>query len=407
MWLQFPKAEHSCRRSQEHFLRDVMDLTKHGEQATVSAVVTVERFGLPNDNSLSDLCTQYNALSNLRIKSSELLRNYNIRESLLSAINAIVKHIQNKGKIIVAGNGGSASQSQHLCSELMGRLKNKRSPIQAISLCADISLITCIANDFGYERIFSRQVEGLGNANDVFIAFTTSGKSRNIIEALLECKTQNICSIVFTGSETDTLKRLADHIVSVPLADTAIIQEVHMQLVHIMCEIIEDFFSDKNSPWDEVITLGQKGFKYLILDRDGVINHVKANGYIQSSSEFIFCKDFLEHIKQLSEIYQHIFIVSNQKGVGKGLMTKEELESVHQKMITDISNQGGRIDNIYVSTNADSNAIENKPNTGLADKIIKDYPYVDFNSTVVVGDSASDYLFANNLKCRFVYARTR
>ena len=357
--------------------------------------------------SLSDNCNRIESLLEKRIQSLGILRDGNINKLLNVVIEVICHHIFHSGKILIAGNGGSASQSQHLCSELMGRFNKKRSPVEAISLSSDISLITCIANDFGYERIFSRQIEGLGHANDVFIAFTTSGKSRNIIEALNECKSCGICSIVFTGKETEAIKRLADYIVAVPIEDTAIVQEIHMQFIHIICEILEDLLPDDDSVWDEVLELGRQGNKYLILDRDGVINHIKANGYIKSPSDFSFREDFLTHIKQLSDIYERIFMVSNQKGVGKGLVSMEELRTVHAKMVDVITRQGGRIDNIYVGTNSSNDAYENKPNTGMADLIKEDYPDVDFSKTVVVGDSASDYLFADNIMSKFVYARTR
>ncbi len=389
------------------YLRNVMDLTKHGNFADNSTVFTGEYFSLPHDISLSNLTNQFTDLVNKRIHSIDFLSGSLLKDTIIPIIEVVLQCVFQGGKIMAAGNGGSAAQSQHFCSELMGRLKNKRSPIQAISLCSDISLITCIANDYGYERVFSRQIEGLGKANDVFVAFTTSGRSRNILEALQECKSLDICSIAFTGGNIDNIKQLADYVVDVPYEDTAVVQEIHMQLIHILCEILESNLVESNSVWDEVLQLGHEGYKYLILDRDGVINHVKANGYISSTSEFVFRQDFLNHIKPLSETFRYIFIVSNQKGIGKGLMTMEELEFVHKKMVEDILILGGRIDKIYVSTSADNNAIDNKPNTGLANKIIEEFPNVDFNNTVVVGDSASDYLFADKLKSKFVYARTR
>lgn len=384
-----------------------MELIKQQEQHTNSTVYTDDMINLSHENKHTNLSIIYDSLVKQRIQSIEFLYKNHLKENIIHVISDILYHILQGGKIITAGNGGSAAQSQHFCSELMGRLKTKRSPIQAISLSSDISIITCIANDYGYERIFSRQLEGIGNANDVFIAFTTSGLSRNIIEALLECKSLGIYSIVFTGSNPGKIKELANSIIDIPYDDTAVVQEIHMQIIHILCEIIESNLSESNSVWDEILRLGHEGYKYLILDRDGVINHVKANSYINSFSEFEFRKDFLNNIKQLAETYRYIFVVSNQKGIGKGLMTIEELESVHEKMIENIFKHGGRIDKIYVSTSADNNAIENKPNIGLANKIKEDFPCVDFNSTVVVGDSASDYLFADKLKSKFVYARTR
>lgn len=388
-------------------LRNVMDLTRHGVQAKNSAVLTDEAFSLSHGKTLSNISSHYDALANCRIQSVGILSSRRVKDLLLIVTEVVIQHILQKGKILVAGNGGSASQSQHFCSELMGRLKKRRSPICAISLCADISLTTCIANDFGYERVFSRQIEGLGNENDVFIAFTTSGKSRNIIEALHECKQQGITTIVFTGEKTESLCQLADYIVDTPNEDSAIVQETHLQLIHMMSEMIEDIIEKSTSIWDEVLALGRQDYKFLILDRDGVINHAKANGYIQLPSELVLREDFLQYIKKLSETFQYIFVVSNQKGVGKGLMTMDDLERIHEKMMEEITSRDGKINKIYVSTSADNNAADSKPNTGLADKIKADFPDVDFRRAIVVGDSASDYLFATKLRSNFVYGRTR
>lgn len=387
--------------------RDTMDLTKHKGATDVSSVFTdVQDVQLPNVIK-SNLSSKYKELINKRKQSVGCLGGNSLIASYIPVVEIILQCIAHGGKIMAAGNGGSASQSQHFCSELMGRLKNKRSPIRAISLCSDISLVTCIANDFGYERIFSRQIEGLGNTNDIFVAFTTSGTSRNILEALLECKSRGVFSIVFTGRNADSVNRLADYVVSIPFDESTIVQEIHMQLIHVLCEIVESSVIEVSSFWSGVLELEKQGYKYLILDRDGVINHIKPNGYVLSPSEFEFRRDFLDVVKELSDAFQYVFVVSNQKGVGKGLMTEEELELVHRNMIKDISNCGGRIDKIYVSTSADNNAADSKPNIGLAEKIKEDYPAVDFKKTVVVGDSVSDYLFADNLTCKFVYARTR
>lgn len=327
---------------------------------------------------------------------------------LAFATQMIVKCISHGGKILVAGNGGSASQAQHLCAELMGRMKRKRKPFQAIALPADVALLTCIANDFGYERIFSRQIEGIGHSGDIFIAFTTSGKSRNILEALLECKSKKIETIVFTGRETDAVTRLADVSIDIPLDDTAVIQEMHLQLIHMACEIVENSIEDQaNDPWEQVLKMHEQGFMTLLLDRDGVVNHIKANGYVQFPSELILRDDFVRHAESLAKTFDHIFVVTNQKGVGKGIMSDADLDLVHEKLINEIQAIGGRIDKIYVSTSADNEAPDNKPNTGMAYRITEDYPDVDFVKAVVVGDSISDYLFADNLNSEFIYIRTR
>ena len=200
---------------------------------------------------------------------------------------------------------------------------------------------------------------------------------------------------------------MADYIISIPSEDTAIIQEIHMQMIHIICEVIEKDLNEENSVWHDILELSKQGYTSLILDRDGVINHVKPNGYIKFNSEFSFREDFLSNVRKLSCTFRYIFIVSNQKGVGKGLMSMGELDVIHTAMLNEITQKGGRIDKIYVSTSADNNAFENKPNTGMANQIKNDYPDIDFRKTIVVGDSASDRLFADKLESKFIYDRTR
>lgn len=343
-----------------------------------------------------------------RIAMDALCGDARLHGQLALAVQMIVKCIGSGGKILVAGNGGSASQAQHLCAELMGQMKRKRKPFQAIALPADVALLTCIANDFGYERIFSRQIEGIGHSGDIFIAFTTSGKSRNILEALLECKSREIETIVFTGRETDAVTRLANVSIEIPLEDTAVIQEMHLLLIHMACEIVENTINEQDyDPWEQVLKMHEQGFTTLLLDRDGVVNHIKTNGYVQFPSELILREDFARHAKSLAETFDHIFVVTNQKGVGKGIMSDADLKLVHEKLINEIQIIGGRIDKIYVGTSADNESPENKPNTGMARRITKDYPDVDFVKAVVVGDSISDYLFADNLNSGFIYIRTR
>lgn len=207
---------------------DVMNLAKHTKQTAVPKAPICGTGQLSSYVSASSLTNDIEALSNKRVKAVSCLSDKNVQISLASAIDAIIRCVRCNRKIMIAGNGGSASQSQHFCSELMGRYKDSRLPIRAVSLCSDVSLLTCVANDFGYERIFSRQIEGIGDAEDLFIAFTTSGKSRNILEALCECKSRGVQSLVLTGNHHDAISKLADIVISVPVDDPAIVQEIHL-----------------------------------------------------------------------------------------------------------------------------------------------------------------------------------
>lgn len=141
-------------------------------------------------------------------------------------------------KIILAGNGGSASDAQHIAAELVGRFEKNRPSMAGIAITTDTSALTAIANDYGYNFVFSRQLEGIGQAGDVFIGLSTSGNSANIIEAVNTCKNKQIHSISLCG-QGGKLADLTDINIAVPSIRTAIIQESHIMIGHILCALIE------------------------------------------------------------------------------------------------------------------------------------------------------------------------
>lgn len=160
-------------------------------------------------------------------------------DSVINATNLINKCFKSGGKLLIFGNGGSASDAQHIASEFVSRFTMERKALPAISLATDSSVITSIANDFGFENIFSRQIEALGKKNDIAIALTTSGSSVNVINGLKAAKSIGMTSIVFTGNNFNNLKKLSKCIISVPSESTARIQEVHITVAHIICELAE------------------------------------------------------------------------------------------------------------------------------------------------------------------------
>jgi phosphoheptose isomerase len=143
-------------------------------------------------------------------------------------------------KILAFGNGGSASDAQHLVTELVGRFQQERQGFAAVALTADTALLTSVANDYGFERVFARQIEALGVAGDVALAITTSGTSRNILAALESARARGLTTIALTGRDGGEAGRLAQIHVNVPEAVTARVQEVHATLIHALCEIVEE-----------------------------------------------------------------------------------------------------------------------------------------------------------------------
>jgi D-sedoheptulose 7-phosphate isomerase len=161
--------------------------------------------------------------------------------SLLEDIaSAIAKAISGGGCVFAFGNGGSAAEAQHFTTELVGRFKNNRKSLPAISLCADTSALTAIANDFGFESIFSRQVESLANTSDIVVGFSTSGRSPNVLAGLAEAKKRGSKTVLFTGNNQHEISPLADLVMQIGGTETAIVQECHLMIIHILCELIED-----------------------------------------------------------------------------------------------------------------------------------------------------------------------
>jgi D-sedoheptulose 7-phosphate isomerase len=159
--------------------------------------------------------------------------------TLQAASQACIASLKQGGKVLLVGNGGSAADAQHIAGELVSRFAFDRPGLPAIALTTDTSILTAIGNDYGYERLFARQVQALGRAGDVLIAYSTSGKSPNILLALHEAREKGLCCVGFTGNRGGPMRDVCDHLLEVPSADTPKIQEGHLVLGHILCGLVE------------------------------------------------------------------------------------------------------------------------------------------------------------------------
>ena len=166
-----------------------------------------------------------------------------VKEELVQRISdsadLIVEAFRKDCKLLLAGNGGSASQASHMAAEFMGRYKLERTALPAIALTADTSTITAISNDYDYEQVFSRQIEGLGKEGDVFIAISTSGNSENLIQAIKKAKEKKISVIGLLGKDGGKMKEKSDIELTVSHDDTPRIQEAHITIIHIICDLVE------------------------------------------------------------------------------------------------------------------------------------------------------------------------
>lgn len=158
---------------------------------------------------------------------------------LSEAAARLVETLRGGYKVLVAGNGGSAAEAQHFAAELVGRFKRERAPYAVLSLTTDTSILTAVANDYGYEEVFARQVQAFGRPGDLFVAFSTSGESANLLRAAAACRQCAMAIVAVTGDRVSRLGRLADVTVRVPVTETAAAQELHMIVTHILCDIAE------------------------------------------------------------------------------------------------------------------------------------------------------------------------
>jgi D-sedoheptulose 7-phosphate isomerase len=161
--------------------------------------------------------------------------------------DAIINCYKNGGKVLFCGNGGSAADAQHLAAELSGRFYFDRPPLEAEALHVNSSYVTAIANDYSYNDIYSRYVNGVGKSGDVIIGFSTSGNSENIVRALKVAKEKNLITVGMTGASGGKMKELSDFLLNVPSTDTPRIQESHIMLGHIFCEIVEQQLFGSNA----------------------------------------------------------------------------------------------------------------------------------------------------------------
>ena len=149
------------------------------------------------------------------------------------------------GKILVCGNGGSAADAQHMTGELLGRFLMERPSLPAVALTVDTSTLTAIGNDYGYEDIFSRQVQGLGRKGDVLVAISTSGNSGNVLKAIEAAREAGLAVVGFTGKGGGRMAALCDHLINVPSSHTPHIQEIHEAVMHLLCQLIDHYLFEK------------------------------------------------------------------------------------------------------------------------------------------------------------------
>ena len=161
------------------------------------------------------------------------------RNAIVHVAETIAHGLRGGRKMLFFGNGGSAADAQHLAAELVGRFSAERSPLAAISLSTDTSILTAVSNDYGYEKVFARQIQALGQPGDIAVAISTSGNSPNVIDAIDAARTKGLFTVGFTGETGGKMKDRVEVVFRVPSRQTPRIQETHILLGHIICELVD------------------------------------------------------------------------------------------------------------------------------------------------------------------------
>jgi D-sedoheptulose 7-phosphate isomerase len=188
--------------------------------------------------TMSEPAAAVKAVVDACIAVHERLRGGNL-QPVADAAAAILAASREGGKVLVFGNGGSAADAQHVATDLVGRFQRERRALAAVALTADSSLLTAVANDYAFERVFVRQIEALGTRGDLAFGISTSGRSANVVEALRAARARGLRTIVLTGNDGGPAGALADIHINVPDPSTARVQEAHRTLIHAICELVE------------------------------------------------------------------------------------------------------------------------------------------------------------------------
>ena len=184
------------------------------------------------------------------IKSSidtkqSVLQNEGLLKTIEASVEVIVNAFRNGNRVYFCGNGGSAADAQHLAAEFSGRFYTNRKALPAEALHCNTSYLTAVANDYGFDEIYSRLIDGIGEAGDVLVGLSTSGTSANIIKAFETAKKKEMITIGFTGKSGGNMKPLCDHLINIPSTDTPRIQESHIMVGHIICQLVEEIYFAK------------------------------------------------------------------------------------------------------------------------------------------------------------------
>ena len=299
------------------------------------------------------------------------------------AADILIEAFRNGGQAIFMGNGGSSADAQHIAAEFSGRYMLERPALPGVCL-SNIAPVTAIGNDYSYDLVFKRQIEGICRKGDVVIGMSTSGNSKNVILAMEAAKERGAITISFTG-DGGKMREIADHAVVIPSKETPRIQEGYLCACHTMCGIVErELF----------------GQRAVLIDRDDTI--AKDVPYCDDPAKFELYEHVPPAIKRLNDAGYKVIVVTNQSGIGRGYFTEETLSRIHDKMICTVEAAGGRIDDVFHCPHTpDDHCSCRKPEVGMGLAAISKHsinPRISF----MVGDHEKDMEFGRRLGFRCI-----
>ena len=299
---------------------------------------------------------------------------------VIEVADVITEAIRRGNQVFFMGNGGSSADAQHLAAELSGRYLFDRPGMPGVCL-SNVAPITAVGNDYGYDIVFSRQIEAFARKGDVVIGLSTSGNSKNVILAFEKAKDIGAITVSFTG-DGGAMKDMADHAIIIPSKETPHIQEGYLVAGHMMCGLIER---------------NMFGRKAVLIDRDDTI--AKDVPYCDDPDKLVLFKGVPKSIKRLNDAGYLVIIVTNQSGIGRGRFDESVLEKVHEKMLYDISSEGGHVDDIFFCPHhPDDGCGCRKPEIGMGIAAVKKY-HIDVRNSFMIGNSDSDMEFGERLGC--------
>lgn len=298
-------------------------------------------------------------------------------------VDAIIHSLRQGGKVILFGNGGSAADAMHLAAELSGRYLLERPALDSMALTS-LSAISAIGNDYGYDKVFVRQVEACLRKGDVVIGISTSGASNNVLTALARAKELGAVTVAFTGIQ-GTVKDLVDLPLTIPSRSTPRIQEAYMCAGHVICGLVEK---------------GLFGRKAVFIDRDDTI--AKDVPYCSRPEDLHLFPGVGPSIKRLNDAGYLVVLVTNQSGVGRGYFDESLLDRIHEKLRRDLEADEARLDGIYYCPHRPDEGCDcRKPATGLIERAVRDLG-IDLRSSYVIGDGDCDMSMGRKVGCRCI-----